>query len=90
VFGSELNSEAIVWECKGHNRSSSPPRCRLKHVCIQCGEMLPVDRDLDDDRTFEYVVARHNDLECPHGFSASDERPTVRLELTPPASPLPQ
>jgi len=34
--------------------------------------MLPVDRDLDDDRTFEYVVARHDENECPHAFVAND------------------
>ena len=40
----------------------------MKHVCTSCGAMLPIDRDLDDDRTVEYVVRRHDRTECPHGF----------------------
>ena len=35
--------------------------------------MLAVDRDVDDDRTFEFVVERHRRLDCPHRFTV-DER----------------
>jgi len=45
--------------------------------------MLPIDRDLDDDRTFEYVIARHNELECPHAFLPNDDTSAIRLRLTP-------
>jgi DNA-directed RNA polymerase subunit RPC12/RpoP len=46
---------------------------RMKYVCIQCGRILPVDRDLDDDRTFESVLARHDAVECPHAFLSGEE-----------------
>lgn len=45
----------------------------MKYVCTQCGRMLPVDRDLDDDRTFDYVVARHCEVECPHAFVSVED-----------------
>jgi len=40
----------------------------MKYVCSTCGEMLPVDRDLDDDRTVDSVISRHRYVECPGDF----------------------
>jgi len=40
----------------------------MKYVCSTCGAMLPVDRDLDDDRTVESVISRHRFGECPGDF----------------------
>jgi hypothetical protein len=48
--------------------------------------MLSVDRDLDEDRTFEYVVARHDDQECPRAFLPSDDESALRLRSAAPAS----
>ena len=58
----------------------------MKYVCIQCGRMLRVDRDLDDDRTFEYIVALHNETECPHAFLPNEDNSVERLRLVPAAS----
>jgi len=48
--------------------------------------MLSVDRDLDDDRTFEYVVARHDDQECPHAFLPNEDDSGLRFRVNAPAS----
>jgi hypothetical protein len=44
--------------------------------------MLSVDRDLDDDRTFDYVVACHDDQECPHAFLPGEDEASARLRST--------
>ncbi len=44
----------------------------MKYVCDLCGSQLSVDRDLDDDRTFEYERNRHLVQSCPRKFT-SDE-----------------
>lgn len=41
----------------------------MKYVCELCGQMLRVDRDLDDDRFFERAVRRHVAVECPKQFA---------------------
>ena len=51
---------------------------RVKYVCTYCGKMLPVDRDIDEDRTFEYVVAKHDQTECPHEFLNMGEMPWMQ------------
>ena len=50
----------------------------MKYVCTYCGKMLPVDRDLDDDRLFEEIVGKHERTECPNEFLAPDEMPWTK------------
>lgn len=50
----------------------------MKYVCTYCGKMLPIDRDLDDDRTFERVLEKHNRIDCPHEFLTSEEMPWMQ------------
>jgi len=50
----------------------------VKYVCTYCGETLPVDRDIDEDRTFEYAVLKHNQAECPREFVNSDQTPCMQ------------
>lgn len=50
----------------------------MKYICTYCGKMLPVDRDIDEDRTFDYIVMKHNQAECPHDFLTADEMPWMQ------------
>ena len=45
----------------------------MKYVCTYCGKILPIDRDIDDDRTFEDVVDRHMKSDCPRKFLSSED-----------------
>ena len=40
----------------------------MKYVCELCGAQLRVDRDVDDDRTFDRVVNKHRATECTGTF----------------------
>ncbi len=53
----------------------------MKYVCQQCGRQLSVDRDIDDDRTFDYVVGLHQQRDCPGTFAAEDIVGAVNLNI---------
>jgi DNA-directed RNA polymerase subunit RPC12/RpoP len=46
----------------------------VKYVCDRCGAQLAVDRDLDDDRTFERAREMHLRRECPGDFVEPEAR----------------
>lgn len=55
----------------------------MKYVCDRCGQMLRVDRDLDDDRAFERALLGHRYI-CPNEFiddrlfaPAPEQRPAI-------------
>ncbi len=46
--------------------------------------MLKVDRDIDDDRTFELAVHQHRTVECPGDFGFADDTPWIaRTDVQP-------
>ena len=50
----------------------------MKYVCTECGKMLSVDRDVDEDRTFDFELYRHRKMECPRAFTTTDDVPWLR------------
>ena len=55
----------------------------MKYVCEHCGDQLPVDRDVDNDQMFDYVVGRHLFTECPRKFTGETLAPAQRLDPKP-------
>lgn len=55
----------------------------MKYVCEHCGEQLPVDRDVDNDQTFDYVVGRHQFARCPRSFTGDNIAPAARESAAP-------
>jgi len=49
----------------------------MKYVCSTCGSILSIDRDVDDDRTFESLLERHRRMECS-GYFPEDSTWTER------------
>lgn len=47
----------------------------MKYVCSTCGMMLSVDRDIDEDRTVDAAIAKHQRTACPGKFSEASEMP---------------
>ncbi|GAC1503934.1 MAG: hypothetical protein NVS1B14_09610 [Vulcanimicrobiaceae bacterium] len=58
----------------------------MKYVCQQCGQQLSVDRDIDDDRTFDYVVGLHQQRDCPGTFAAEESVGPVNLNIRTPSA----